>query len=459
MRRGVLLGALLLPLAAPAQSAGVRLPEKTTVAHRAFGAERLAAAAAPPIPANFPPSSKALPPPTASAAPSASPSPPPKPLDPIGALLTGALPTDGATDVVLIDWPAVPGSPHVRAATVVRAAPAAIKSVLLDAANYKKIVPALIRADVARTKAGLPSVEWEVEVPLFNLTGTLVIHERPDGADIDLVEGDFSPGKLSFTATPRPAGGSTLLVDAQLNIKNAGWLIRKLVNLSPAGEPAALVAASYVTVRAVGLRAENAGSGGARRPGATPAPPPVWSPSARALADEKLAALRAHGAVALVGRTWSQRLAGVAVATTVGVPTPNALGRLRDPESWHAFPGWRTVERRQGPNGIGAKVEDNLPFVDLEATWAAEPGDPLRWTATDGVITGARLGWEIYPIDPRANAGAPTLMALMMYPRLETTGRLARKAIASEPLLEHGLAVAVAFADLTAMKTALESTH
>ena len=45
----------------------------------------------------------------------------------------------------------------------------------------------------------------------------------------------------------------------------------------------------------------------------------------------------------------------------------------------------------------------------------------------------------------------------MMYPRLETTGRLARKAIASEPLLEHGLAVAVAFADVTAMKTALES--
>ena len=166
----------------------------------------------------------------------------------------------------------------------------------------------------------MPSVGWEVEVPLFNLTGTLVIHERPDGAEIDLVDGDFSPGKLIFTATPRATGGSTLLVDAQLNIQNAGWLIRRLVKLSPAGEPAALVAASYVTLRAVALRAENAGSMGARRPAATPAPPPTWSPSARALADEKLAALRAHGAVALVARTWSQRLAGVAVATTLGVP-------------------------------------------------------------------------------------------------------------------------------------------
>ena len=187
--------------------------------------------------------------------------------------------------------------------------------------------------------AGLPTIEWEVEVPLFNLSGTLVIHERPDGAEIQLVDGDFSPGRLTFTATPRAAGGSTLVVDAQMGIQNAGWLIRRLVKLSPAGEPAALMAAAYVTLRAVALRAENASLGGARRPGGPPAPPPAWSPSPRVLADEKLAALRAHGAVALVARTWSQRLAGVAVATTLGVPAPNALGRLRDPASWRAFPG------------------------------------------------------------------------------------------------------------------------
>jgi hypothetical protein len=416
MRPGVLFGALFLPLAA---------------------------GATPPAPAPFPPSSLAFP-------------PPPPPTADVPAMLTAALPADGTADVVLVDWPATAGTPHVRAVTVVGAAPAAIKSVLLDSANYRKIVPALIRADVSKSPAGLPMVAWEVEVPLFNLSGKLVIHERPDGAEVELIEGDFSPGRLIFKATPRAAGGSTLLVDAQLDIRNAGWLIRRLVKLSPAGEPAALVAAAYVTLRAVGLRAENAGSGGAKRPAAMPAPPPVWSPSPHALADEKLAALRAHGAVALVARTWSQRLAGVAVATTLGVPAPSALGRLRDPESWHAFPGWETIKPRVGPNGIGAEVEDNLPFVDLEATWIAEPGNSLRWTATDGVITGARLGWEIYPLDPRANAGAPTLMALMMYPRLETTGRLARKAIASEPLLEHGLAVAVAFADLTAMKTALE---
>src|SRR6185369_11498891 len=130
MRPGVLFGALFLPLAAGAT----------------------------PIPAAFPPSSKAMPPPApATPAPSSSSSSSSKP--DIPALLTGALPADGTADVVLIDWPGTPGTPHVRAATVVAAAsPGAIKTVLLDAANYRKIVPALMRADVSRTSTGLPSV-------------------------------------------------------------------------------------------------------------------------------------------------------------------------------------------------------------------------------------------------------------------------------------------------------------
>jgi hypothetical protein len=396
----------------------------------------------------------AAPPPAGAPAPSAA----APPVSDVPTLLAAALPADGATDVVLVDWPAIPGAPHVRAATACTAPPAVIKRVLLDPRNYRKVVPALIRADVSsETLAGPPAVGWEIEVPLFNLEGKLVVTERPDGAEVTLVSGDLSPGRLTFTAVPRVGGGTTLLVDAQVDIRNSGWLIRRIIKLSPAGEPAGLAAAAYVTLRAVALRAEHIGMPRATRPTGIPAPPPEWSPSPRALADGRLAALRARGVVALVGRTWSQRLAGVAVAATLGVPAPHALGRLRDPQSWHAFPGWTSVKPLAGPNGVGAEVEDSLPFVDLEATWRAEPGGSPRWTATDGVTTGARMGWELYPLDPRANAGAPTLMALMMYPRLETTGRLARKAIASEPLLEHGLAVAVAFADLTAMKTALEA--
>ena len=167
----------------------------------------LLAAGATPEPARFPPSSLAFPPASAAPPPRPRRGRRPRPRSPTSpSLLAAALPPDGTSDIVLVDWPATPGTPHVRAATVVGVAPAAIKSVLLDASHYRKIVPALIRADASRSPAGLPTVEWEVEVPLFNLSGTLVIHERPDGAEIQLVDGDFSPGRLtSRRRRARPA--------------------------------------------------------------------------------------------------------------------------------------------------------------------------------------------------------------------------------------------------------------
>ena len=56
--------------------------------------------------------------------------------------------------------------------------------------------------------------------------------------------------------------------------------------------------------------------------------------------------------------------------------------------------------------------------------------------ATAGATRGARLGW-----DRRSEhaSGTATIAALSLYPRLETTGSVGRRSIASEPLLEQGL--------------------
>jgi hypothetical protein len=286
-------------------------------------------------------------------------------LDAVGALLTAALPADGMADLVLIDWPGTPGTPHVRAVTVVGAAPAAIKNVLLDGANYRKIVPTLIRADVGRTQAGLPSVGWEVEVPLFNLSGTLVIHERPDGAEIDLVDGDFSPGKLIFTAIPRAAGGSTLLIDAQLNIGNAGWLIRRLVKLSPAGEPAALVAASYVTcarwacarrtrgsaARAAGRDAGAAARAGRRRRALWPTR--SWRRCART-APSRWSDAPGRSGSRRGGRHHGRRSDAERARAGCAIRRAGTRSRAGAPSN-----------RARARTAVGAKVEDSLPFVDL----------------------------------------------------------------------------------------------
>ncbi|MFL5303675.1 MAG: SRPBCC family protein, partial [Polyangia bacterium] len=182
--------------------------------------------------------------------------------------LVAALPADGGADVVVIDRPSVPGAPRVRGATRVNAPPDAVRAALLDAAHYGAVIPSLVRSEVRQDGAGVRFVEWELEVPLFNLSGRFALRAAGDQVRLDLFEGDFSPGHLVFTIAPASGGGATVLVDASLDVRHSSWLLRRILKRSPDGEPAALAAAAYVALRGVALRAEHANTGTAWRPGA-----------------------------------------------------------------------------------------------------------------------------------------------------------------------------------------------
>src|SRR6185312_6205702 len=174
-----------------------------------------------------------------------------------------------------------------------------------------------------------------------------------------------------------------------LDVKRSSWLLRHIIKRSPAGEPAALAAATYVALRAVALRAAHPTDRYARRSGAPLSPPPSWLPDTRPLAAELLAPLRARGVVALVTRTASDRLGGVAAAVTLGAPADRVGARLRDPALWRAFPGWKTVRVQPGTYGLGASVEDDLPLVDCDDAWVAQPGAEARWIAAAGATRGS----------------------------------------------------------------------
>jgi hypothetical protein len=370
----------------------------------------------------------------------------------VAAAIAAALPADGRTDVVVIDLPAVAGAPRVRAATRVNAAPATVRAVLLDPSHYQALIPSLIRSDVHQDATGTPIVDWELEVPLFNLSGRFALRARPDGVELDLYDGDFAPGHLLFWIAPGPGGASVLSVDASMDVRRSSWLLRRILNRSPFGPPAALSAAIDVALRGVALRAEHPGARDAWRPTAPPGPPAAWQPDARPLASPAFAPLRTAGVVAMVARRPDERLAGVTAAITVDAPAASVDATLRDPRSWRTFPGWKTVQLVPGAAGPGGRVEDDLPLLDLDATYAAV--GPARWTAVEGATRGARLGWTVAPDgDRRATA------ALSIYPRLETTGSIARRFLAAEPLLESGLALATGFANVASTKAALARTR
>ncbi len=355
--------------------------------------------------------------------------------------LSRALDAAGGADVVAFELPARSGAPHVRLATIANAAPGAVTAALVDAAHYGTLVPAIVRSQEIARRGEARVVAWEVEVPLSNLEGTLELRTTASGVELSFVDGDLSPGRLAFTVAARPDGRTTVALDARLDVRKTSWILRSALERSAYGEPAALAAAAWVALRAVALRAEHTRDRAAWRPKAPPSAPPPDSLDGRALLSPPLQALAARGAAALVRVAPTGRLAAVSVGVATRGPGPALAARLADPRGWRAFPGWKKIVPMPPVGGGPATivVEDSIPFVDLDATWRPLPGTPTRaWTAIEGAARGAWFAWDVGP------AGGA---ALTMAPRLEQTGSIPRRFIEAEPLLEHGLALALVFVD------------
>jgi hypothetical protein len=358
--------------------------------------------------------------------------------------LVAALDAAGGADVVAFELPAAPHAPRVRAATITRASVATVLGVLADPARYGTLIPALVRSQEVGRRGDARVVEWELEIPLFNLSGTLEVRPRAGGVEVALIGGDLSPGRVVFEVAARPDGRTTVQVDARLDVARSSFFLRRVMARSEYGEPAALSAAAWVALRATALRAEHARDASAFRPTAPPERPTPGQPDGRALLRHPFERLAARGAAALVAVAPSGRLADVSVSVT-SRDAPTALAaRLADPRSWHAFPGWRHVQPMPPTATAPATVvvEDGIPFVDFDATWRAEPAPRARcWTAIDGAARGAWFAWNV------AAGASSTEAVLTMAPRLEATGSIPRRFIEAEPLLEHGLSLALAFVD------------
>ena len=133
------------------------------------------------------------------------------------------------TDLLLL--PAArrpPPRPVVVAATRVLAPASEVSTVFLTPALLRQALPALVRADVMATRPGprpdaWPDrlLAWEVEVPLFNLTGKAWLHQSTDGAELTLVEGAFAPGRIRFrvAADPRSRDAAILTCEVQVEVR------------------------------------------------------------------------------------------------------------------------------------------------------------------------------------------------------------------------------------------------
>jgi hypothetical protein len=367
-------------------------------------------------------------------------------------------------DLIVVDDP-VPGrAPSALLATRAAASPAALAATLGDPRAYSDAIPSLVRADVVDRRrsasgAGVEQlIDWELEIPLFNLRGKAWVRPRADGVDLILAEGDLAPGQLTFTWIPASSDtGATLVLESQVNMRSAGWIFRRVAAHSPFGEGAMNATAAYVVLRAAVERALHPADPHARRPrGArTPPAPAALIADASVLAsDPAFDAFRARGAVAALRRARDGHLAAVSVAVPIALDADPLAARLTAPESWRAFPGWHRAEPLAGDR---IAIDDNLPLVDFDAVWQLARDRARGFTATvaDGATRGAMFAWDVAPARTGHGAGNRSVAVLSLYPRLETSGYVPRKFIAAEPLLEHGMSLALGYADAMSMARAL----
>jgi len=376
-----------------------------------------------------------------------------------GASTAAALDALAGRDLVVFEQRRKGAPARVLAATRVGAAAAAVRAVLLDPNAWRQAVPALVRAEVVGPRRPAEArIAWEIEIPLFNLEGKLrVISPSAHRVDLELLEGDLAPGRLSFTLADDVDGATCVVaVEGHANLHGANWLFRRLLARSPLAEPAMTATAAWVLLRAATTRAVHPGTGTepkrARRPRGPPAPPPARTLDARPLGHDALAPFRARGVVAAVESAAGGRLAAIHVAGETPLSATKLAAAVATPETWQAFPGWKRVSRASRLPAGRVTVEGDMLFTDFDATWrveaAAGGGVPVRATAVAGRTRGAVLGWDVI-----ATPGGRALALFSLNPLLETTGWLPRRFIEAEPLLEHGLSLALAYVDAVSVLT------
>lgn len=369
--------------------------------------------------------------------------------------LSAALDAVGGADLVVLAEPTRQPS-RFHMATRVAAPVARVRTMLTDLTAYRAALPSLrhlaYEGHGQPSRAGQAVVAWELEVPLWNLEGKLGLQPTSTGADIEMKQGDLSPGTVRFSALPEPSGSTVLSMEASANLREVNWITRRMIKRSPAAEPAMAAAVFYVALRAMRLQVEVPGTQDPRRhPAGTPSPPGPQVLEASRLG--RLSGPKAPALLAAVSSRTDGRLAVVQVLASARL-APGAVAALANqPRTWQALPGWGTVTTLKPGKCKGAtcwEVDSSLPLLDLDAIWRVESA-PWRALAVDGDCEGAVMGLDVFPGKSAASA-----VVLSTYPRLEKVGYVARRSIESEPLLEHGLALGLGLIDAFGLVQALD---
>jgi hypothetical protein len=379
--------------------------------------------------------------------------------------VSSALHRLGDADLVLVNDPVGARPARVLLATRVAVSAEDVCTVITDPSAYGKAMPSFRRVEVVakhEREPGIADLEvaWELEVPLRNLRGKLWLRPQENGVDLQLAEGDFAPGLFHLSARKEKAGGnveSVLTIEGFANVRDVNWATRQIAQRSPIAESAITVAAVYVMLKSLARLAEGTSPA---RPGAAMVAPEPSSLNGALAGQIVNATAPSKKVLAAVRSRADGRLSRVEVAVHVSAPADQVTRRTMQPKPFVHMPGWKKITLVSGnPDeckdtaALCWKVDTNLPVFSLDGTWKIRPR-PWRARMVAGDSKGAVMGIDVVPATPGPSGGST--LVLSQHPRLDMAGYVARKLIAAEPFLEHGLALALTLVDAVSLGSALE---
>ncbi|MBN2576628.1 MAG: hypothetical protein JXP73_18835 [Deltaproteobacteria bacterium] len=371
----------------------------------------------------------------------------------------------GDADLVVMNNPQTARPVRVLLATRVAARPRVVRRIVTSPASYGEAMPSFRRVDLLARRKGQSGqtdleVAWELDVPLWNLEGKLWLRPRRDGADLELAEGDFAPGLFHVSVRGEQAGKrerAILTIEGHANVRDANLATRQLVQRSALAEPAMTVAAAYVMLKSLARLAEE-GAPGRPRAAMSSAEPSTLDGTRTGAAVP--ACLPAAALLAAVRSKPDGRLARVEVALPLSLAGTKAAAAVHSPETFRALPGWKkvatvTAEPKVCTDPLAPcwAVENDLPLFSLDGIWKVRQR-PWRARMVAGERQGALMGIDLVP----SPSPGSSMMVLSEHPRLDRAGYAARKLIAAEPYLEHGLALALTLVEATSLQRAFEAS-
>ena len=139
----------------------------------------------------------------------------------------------------------------------VKSTKANMAKIVQNPAKYPDFIPNFAKQKVTKQPSGKLKMEWELEVPMANLTGTSMMTIESDGSvDVVAVGGDIKRGRWRWEFNERPGGVLVPVHYAYSDVRESSWVTRMIVEKQPLFEHGIVIASGTVALHAMKARAE-----------------------------------------------------------------------------------------------------------------------------------------------------------------------------------------------------------